>query len=283
MHWIVEQGTGEEDVDPLLWIATGRRAGSGDAGRLVQVLKERGVPHDVVLKAPFADYLVSTQRDDATGDDVPLEIRPDEPVFAYGMTAIATVSQRSGWSPGYVDAPEMLEAIGRWGRHMLNHDVRIAGLGAMTPPQGTFFVRPDADGKAFPGTVCHHDDFEDLRTRLLDPKGPSALPEDTRVLCCPVRRILAEWRLAVVAGRVAASSRYRLEGRLDIAQGAPEAVIAYAHARVGEWCPRQAFVMDVCEIDDGYRIVETNSISSAGLYAMDIGTYVEAIERGLTE
>jgi len=164
---------------------------------------------------------------------------------------------------------------------MLNHDVRVAELGTMTPPEGAFFIRPDADGKAFPGTVCHHDEFEALRDRLLDVKGHTALPADTRVLHCPVRHIHAEWRVAVVAGRVAATSRYRLSGRIDLAEGAPDAVIAHVRARIDEWCPRPAFVMDVCEVDDGYRIVETNSISSAGLYRMDLNAYVDAIEKGL--
>lgn len=278
MHWIIERAPRDEDTDPLLWMATGRMAGADDMARLIKVLEERGIRHDVVRKPPFADYLVAMTRDPATRDDEPVVIRSDEPVFAYGSTTIGLVSDLSGWSPGYIDAPEMLEAISHWGEHMLNHDVQVAEIGSMTPPQGSFFIRPDTDGKAFPGTVTDDEEFEGWRARLLDVKGWTSLPADTRVLYGPVKRILAEWRLAVVDGRVAASSQYRLNNRMHLVEGAPDEVLDYAHARIAEWRPRTAFVMDICQTEDGLRIVETNSISSAGFYRMDMAAYVSAIE-----
>jgi len=50
-------------------------------------------------------------------------------------------------------------------------------------------------------------------------------------------------------------------------------------ARVVEWSPRRAFILDVAETDRGIRIVETNSVSFAGFYAMDMGRYVAALDR----
>lgn len=278
MHWIIERAPRDEDTDPMLWMATGRMSGTDDMARLIRVLEARGIRHDVVRKPPFADFLVAMDRDPAVKHDVPVHIRSDEPVFAYGSTTIGLVAANSGWRPGYFDAPEMLEAISHWGEHMLNHDVEVAEIGTMVPPRGSFFIRPDTDGKAFPGTVTDDEDFEGWRARLLDVKGWTSLPPDTRVLYGPVKRIHAEWRLAVVRGRIAASSQYRRNGRMHLAEGAPDAVLDYACARIAEWEPRTAFVMDICEVDDGHRIVETNSISSAGFYLMDMEAYVDAIE-----
>lgn len=278
MHWIIERAPRDEDTDPMLWMATGRIAGTDDMARLIRVLEARGIPHDVVRKPPFADFLVSMTRDPASKDDQPVHLRPDVPVFAYGSTTIGLVSELSGWAPGYIDAPEMLEAISHWGEHMLNHDVEVAEIGSMVPPDGSFFIRPDTDGKAFPGTVTSSEDFEEWRAMLLDVKGWTSLPRDTRVLYGPVKRIHAEWRLAVVGGRIAASSQYRRSGRMHLEEGAPEGVLSYARQRIAEWQPRIAFVMDICETDGGYRIVETNSISSAGFYHMGMEGYVDAIE-----
>ena len=281
MHWIIERAPRDEDTDPMLWMATGRMSGTDDMARLIRVLEARGIRHDVVRKPPFADFLVSMTRDPATRDDEPVHVHSDKPVFTYGSTTIGLVSALSGWSPGYIDAPEMLEAIAHWGEHMLNHDVEVAQIGTMMPPEGSFFIRPDTDGKAFAGTVVDDVEFDAWRARLLDVKGWTSLPRDTRVLYCPVKRILAEWRLAVVDGRIAAASQYRRGGRQHLQEGAPKEVLAYAQARIDEWRPRMAFVMDICEVEDGLRIVETNSISSAGFYRMDMEAYVDAIEAGL--
>lgn len=283
MHWIIERAPRDEDTDPLLWMATGRPTGTDDMARLIRVLEARGIRHDVVRKPPFADYLVSMERGEPGKDKPRVDISSDESVFAYGSTTIGLVSKQSGWAPGYIDAPEMLEAISHWGEHMLNHDVQVAEIGTMVAPQGSFFIRPDTDGKAFAGTVTDHDDFEEWRGRLLDVKGWTSLPPETRVLYGPVRTIHAEWRLAVVGGRIAASSQYRRNGKMHLEEGAPEGVLEYARARIAEWQPRIAFVMDICEVDDGYRIVETNSISSAGFYKMGMEGYVDAIEAMLDQ
>ncbi len=271
MHWIVERAKRDEDKDPMLWIATGR-SGVDDMAGLISVLEERGISYDVVRKPPLADYLVSME------DDTPLQLKPDKPVFAYGSTTMGLVSELSGWKPGYIDAPEMLEAISHWGEHMLNHDAKVATIGTMVPPHGEFFIRPDTDGKAFAGTVTNHEDFDAWRAKIMDITGWTSLPPETQVLYAPVKTIHAEWRLAIVAGKIAAASQYHLNGRLDKKQGAPREVIAYAQARIAEWQPRRAFVMDIAKVDDGYRIIETNSISSSGFYKMDKEAYVDAIE-----
>lgn len=272
MHWIVERAPRDEDADPMLWLATRRMAGNDDIGRLISVLAEKSIPHDVVRKPPMADYLVSM-----TGDE-PIYLQPAGPVFAYGSTTLQSVAEKSGWNPGYFDAPEMLEAIEHWGSHMLNYEARVEEIGAMQIPTGTFFIRPNDDGKAFAGTIMTDEEFSAWRDRILDIDGWTTIPADTKVLYAPVRRINAEWRLAIVNGQVAASSMYRKDGKQNLQEGCPSEVSEYALARVSEWETRTGFVMDVCATDEGLKIVETNSLSSSGLYLMNMHTYVDAIE-----
>lgn len=273
MHWIVERAPRDEDADPLLCLATGRT--NDDMQRLADVLKRRNIPHDLVRKPPFADYLVGMN------DENPIEHRIDGPVFAYGSTTLGMVSQKMGWTPGYIDAPEMIEAISHWGAHMLNHDAKTSEIGSMEAPQGAFFIRPDTDGKAFAGTVTSHEGFNEWRSRLLDIDSWTSIPPETMVLYASVKDILAEWRIAVVGGKIAAASQYRKNNRLQLREGAPDDVLRYAQCRIDEWAPRQAFVIDICETPDGFRIVETNSISSAGFYHMNMESYVDAIEKYL--
>lgn len=275
MHWIIERAARDEDTDPMLWIATRRFSGQDDMARLIKVLEDKGIPYTSVRKPPLADYLVSMTSDE------PIHLKIDEPVFVYGSTTMELVAKNSGWVPGYFDAPEMLEAISHWNAHMLNHDAQVCSIGSMTPPKGTFFIRPDSDGKAFAGTIMDDTTFSEWRAQIMNVKGWTSLPPETQVLYAPVRKIHEEWRLAIIGGKVAASSQYRRNNEMYLKEGAPQEVLDYASARISEWQPRTAFIMDICRTDEGLRIIETNSISSAGFYKMNMANYVDAIEATL--
>ncbi len=274
MFWIVDRAPRDEDTDPLLWIATGRMPGRDDMACLMQALEGQGVPHAAVRKPPMADYLV-----DMNDIDRVVEIRPDGLVFAYGSTTLHEVSTAMGWNPGFVDGPSMDECDARWGSHMLNFGARIDVIGTMPVPEDQVFIRPVDDGKSFAGQCIDPAGFEKWRAGILDIDGWTNLPPTTRVVVGRPRTIHAEWRIAVVDGSPVTSSLYREGSRLRTERGCPADVLAFATERAAEWTPRAAFIMDVCSTPDGLRIVETNSISSAGFYAMDLDEYVDAIER----
>lgn len=273
MFWIVDRAPRDEDTDPLLWIATGRHPGRDDMARLIRALEAQGVPHAAVRKPPFADYLV-----DMVDKDRRIEMRPEGLVFAYGSTTLHEVSTAMGWTPGFVDGPAMDECDARWGAHMLNFGARIETLGTMAVPDDQIFIRPVDDGKSFAGKCVDPAEFENWRQGVLDVKGWTNLPPTTRVVVGVPRRIEAEWRIAVVDGVAVTASIYRDGSRLRNELGAPADVLRFAADRVAEWRPRAAFIMDVCSTPEGLRIVETNSISSAGFYSMDMEVYVAAIE-----
>jgi hypothetical protein len=64
----------------------------------------------------------------------------------------------------------------------------------------------------------------------------------------------------------------RYEDRVD------ERYDAFARDMIAIWQPLEAFVLDVCETQNGFRIVEINTINSAGFYAADIQNIVLALE-----
>lgn len=274
MFWIVDRAPRDEDTDPLLWIATGRHPGRDDMSRLIAALEAQGVPHAAVRKPPFADYLV-----DMVDKDRRVEMRPEGRVFAYGSTTLHEVSTAMGWTPGFVDGPPMDECDAAWGEHMLNFGARIETLGTMPVPNHAVFIRPLDDGKPFAGKIETPETFEAWRRGVLDVEGWTNLPPSTRVVVGTPRRIEAEWRIAVVDGEPVTASLYRDGSRLRNELGAPAEVMAFAQERIAEWQPRAAFILDVCTTPEGMRIVETNSISSAGFYSMDMEVYVAAIER----
>ena len=44
------------------------------------------------------------------------------------------------------------------------------------------------------------------------------------------------------------------------------------------WQPARAWVLDVCETDEGMKIVEINTINSAGFYAANVTDLVLSID-----
>jgi hypothetical protein len=54
-------------------------------------------------------------------------------------------------------------------------------------------------------------------------------------------------------------------------------VVEFAEQQAALWAPHVAFVMDVARMPLGLRVVEINCLNSAGLYACDVGKFVEAV------
>ena len=56
-------------------------------------------------------------------------------------------------------------------------------------------------------------------------------------------------------------------------------LVDYVHQRLEEWNPRHALVIDVANTPEGFKIIETNAISSSGFYAIDLDKFVVAINQ----
>jgi len=144
-------------------------------------------------------------------------------------------------------------------------------------------MRPVADSKEEPGRVYTTEDLIALAEKVcrLDineiPRG--ALRHDTELMLSKPVKILKEWRLWIVEGKVVTFSLYKEGARVDyrpeidadaleFGQFLADAHPTYSHA----------YVMDLCRTPDGLRMIETNSLNAAGLYAADLQKLVEAIE-----
>ncbi len=131
------------------------------------------------------------------------------------------------------------------------------------------FVRPDSVDKSFSGKLIERDAFADLLR-------PYAIDPTLRVMVAEPLPIGYEWRLFIRHGSVVASSQYRRNGETSIAKDVPGSVIEYAEHVLSQlaWRPDPLFVMDVCESNDDFRIVELNSFSCSGQCAIDLQRYV---------
>lgn len=205
-------------------------------------------------------------------------------IFVGTMPVMRHVQLHRRWMPGGWFSAERLACsvfhahLGPW---LLNQDytllpgveaIRHADrLFATFGRDGQVFARPDSVWKTFPGALVRRAAFESAL-------APTRYDPATLVLIARPRVVGREWRLVVANGTVVAASLYRERGANRTERGCPDEVSTFA-ARILEqvaWRPDPLFMLDVCDAEDGLRIVELNSFSCSGLYACDLASVVAA-------
>jgi len=253
MHWIVQRNLNEE--------------GFGALARAIEVLD---LPHTYCTVVPYAGRLEPDPQPAA-----------GERVVVMGAYTMLRVARERGWSPGaFIDDNFDYEVQRRhWGDRLLNADATFTAFGALPEQQGLFFVRPTHDSKVFAGKVVDWTDFWEWRERVRGLDNPAPLLNmDTPIMAAPLRTIWREYRTWVVDGRVVTASLYKEGEQVRYDALVPDDVVAYAEDCARVWSPHRAYVLDVAETPDCFRIVEVNCLNSAGFYAGNIGRLVQAIE-----
>lgn len=196
-----------------------------------------------------------------------------------------TAARHYGWSPGvvYDEKTFQFEAwLSGWGaRNLINGDAWIGRFGDARF-EGSAFVRPCHDMKAFTGFVTTGEEISDWQTRVDAGEvstRTAVLTLDTPVIVAPEKVLLREWRFFVVGGQVISGSQYRDTYGLSITDDVDQDVRDFAQARVNEWQPASCFVLDIGATRDGLGVVEVNNLNTSGRYACDLLKVFVAIEK----
>ena len=146
-----------------------------------------------------------------------------------------------------------------------------------------WFLRPVDDSKGEPGNVKSTGDIIRMAERVLAldegeiPDG--SLRHDTLLMLTRPVRILREWRLWIVDGRIVTYSLYKDGSRVVYCPEIDDDVLEF-----GQWMAdinpgySQAYVIDVCRTGEGLKLLETNCINAAGFYAADLLKLASAID-----
>lgn len=209
-------------------------------------------------------------------DDTPPDVPSDGRTIFYGSTTLMKNVARDGrWRPGvfFDEARFSFEALrAGYGELLLNGASEVLPVGALLArdcaPETEFFLRPAGDLKEFAGRVYTFAELAPWRDGLASSNGPMDL--DTLVQVAEPRALGREWRTVVVDGAVIAASQYRSSGRLKVTGDVPDAVLRFAAEMVARYQPAPVFVLDVGEVDEGLRVIETNCFNSAGFYWCDL-------------
>ena len=193
-------------------------------------------------------------------------------------------SKLYGWNPGVVHDPATFRFDvwrNSWGaKNLINGDGTVAHFGNIKPTD-RFFMRPNDDYKAFTGLVMTGSALMDWQQRVFAGEQSTRtmnLSLKTEVVIAPVKVILREWRTFVVGGRVITASLYARLGEKVRTNEVDPCVISFAQAMVDQWQPEKCFTLDIGETEDGFGIIEPNTLNTSGIYQCDFAAVCVALE-----
>ena len=84
---------------------------------------------------------------------------------------------------------------------------------------------------------------------------------ETEVWISEPKEIKKEWRLFIVDDEIVSTSRYMKNGELDkSAIDIPSEMIDFAQARIEEYRLDDIYVMDIAEVEEGFKLIECNCL-----------------------
>lgn len=253
MHWILQDNLFSERE----WTT------------LVAVLERLALPYSVHKVIPFIGELTPSAEPQA------------DKVICIGSYSMRHSAKTFGWTPGVYDLEPFNFVLQReaWGRAMLNWDSDVLRFEDAVITEPTF-MRPIDDSKHFAGRVFDVEEFFTWKRNVcvLEHDYGSSLSKDTLIQLCKPKTIYAEYRFWVVGGKIVTASLYKRGARVTYSSDVDQRFFSYVAAQLNLWEPHRAFVIDVCDTPDGLKIVEINTLNSAGFYAGDMQKLVIALE-----
>ncbi len=235
-------------------------------------LEADNLPYQEVLLIPFSD-------------EAPEVSRPFEGLVFYGSTTlILNAWKNPDLQQGVFFDPmrfSMENYLRQWGASMLNNDSRattFAELASEKHPTATqFFIRPDADSKAFSGQVMTFQAIQTFASQLQDAENPH-LDRQTPIVISRPKAIEKEWRSFVVDGKIIDTTRYVLQGELYIdAKDVPAELLEFVQQAIDRYEPHAVFVIDTALSQGQLGILECNCFNGTGFYGHDIPKIVRAV------
>lgn len=258
--------------------------------RFVEMLQRMGEKVTFVKPVPFTNILLPQgfikpeDRDINESDGIKIE--SEDPVVCFGSMGLRRIAIAQGLKPGKFGSgifhySDWKEGFGA--ENILNPDSIIGRVQDFKGyvPEESVFVRPTKDDKALSGTVMDPQAFADWIEKYSgvdpDPMIVAMLNRITEILIAPTKQIYSEARFFVVDGKVVAGSMYKRGTMVKPDANVDQAIWRFAQSMVYQYCPEDAFVMDIAETPDGFKVIELNDFNCSGFYACDVQYIIEAV------
>jgi len=252
----------------MLWVIQENLFQEIEYENLLNACLQQGINYCQVKIVPFSNKLVP-------------EITEQNPILAFGSTALVRISQERGWHPGVFHNHNFHFKVWSkaWEKNILNYQAKICPISQVekvATELNKFFVRPCEDLKYFNGTVINKENLNSWKSEVFSKSN--YLTKDTEVALSPVQTIYKEYRFFVVDNNLVTGSLYKLGNQLCLDPNIEPDAYEFVLQMIEIWQPARAFVIDIALTQESYKIVEINCINSAGFYAADVSKIVNAIQ-----
>ena len=263
--------------DKVKWVIQRTLASDKTLNELTSAVSKSGAAFECIDVMPFSIELNYESSDNLM------------PVI-YGSTTFMLLAYKHKYlSTGvFFDDRKFLmsEYIKHWGPKVLNNDAIIIKAGELDNLEygndQLFFVRPNEDTKALSGALIKFQDLKIMVSGVIN-ESPS-LTKDTELVLSSPKTIDREWRNFIVQGEVISSCRYGLRGELNVDEhDVPDDMIRFVVALCEVFTPHDVFVMDVCDCDGDYFVIECNCFNGSGVYNNDLLKIVKAVNAYIKE
>lgn len=103
---------------------------------------------------------------------------------------------------------------------------------------------------------------------------------DSMVVISTCKKIDGEWRFVCAEGKVITGCQYERDGKLSFQEGYDPKAKELADTVAAEaYKPDPMYIVDICLSGGNYYLMEINSFSCGGLYALDLVPIVETANR----
>ncbi len=203
-------------------------------------------------------------------------------IFVYGSVNIARLAkQNTGWFPGSFYGGNHLYQVysAYYGAHLLNHEITVCKISDRLTweKEEKKFIKPYNEAKIFTGRVFSEAEWKDFVFEALE--NPSnRITEDSLIQVSEAKTTIKEARLWIVGGQIIDAGYYKFNDQAPFEEKVQEEGLAFARDMLRLFNLEEAFVMDICLTDEGWKIVEINCINSSGFYP---NTNVKSIIKAL--
>lgn len=230
--------------------------------------------HEAII-IPFQDELGNEEYLQSLKTD-------DRVIIPYGSCKLTRISQQRGWRGNcYNEETFRANVWNEMRDDMLNSDASFMQVKDTTEflkgvdDMEQFFIRPLKDLKQFAGTVTEAFEIRNWMNSVYS--GNFSFSEDTEIAISPVKKIYSEARYFIVSGKVVDGSYYRLGKQFQKHNIKCQDTLNKAQELANKWLPHECCVMDIADTDDGFKVIEFNTINSSGFYDNDIKKIVQAM------
>jgi hypothetical protein len=190
------------------------------------------------------------------------------------------MAEKQNWIPGVWTGECINESALKQnlGSLYLNSDAVITQMKNVPSLfSGLVFMKPNTDTKEFAGTIFEAEFITTWMQRQITSGYLEANISELEVVASPVKSIGCEWRIVVVNGKISDYSCYIQHRKVMPERWIPIEALRFAEQVIEKYNPLPVFVVDVCETEDGYKVVEYNTFNVSGLYDCNVAKIINDI------